>query len=71
MPYRRDPAENWPGEGPSPTGRKPSPYLLALLASVYSCAVLDLIDLTDREHLPPADLLILHKYSQNQPRRRE
>lgn len=55
--------ENWPGQGPKSTGRRPTPYLLALLASVYGCMVLDLIDLADREHLPPADLLILDKYS--------
>jgi hypothetical protein len=42
----------------------PRPYLLADLAAVYGCAVTDLIDLPDREHLPPADLLILDKYSQ-------
>ncbi len=62
--------ESWPGpasaHGPAkPSGRRPTPYLLALLASVYDCAVTDLIDLADREHLPPADLLILDKYRQN------
>jgi tetratricopeptide (TPR) repeat protein len=55
--------ENWPGHGPEPSGRRPTPYLLALLAAVYGCAVTDLIDLDDREHLPPADLLILDTYS--------
>ena len=55
--------ENWPGHGASPSGRRPTPYLLALLAAVYGCAVTDLIDLSDREHLTPADLLILDKYS--------
>jgi hypothetical protein len=59
--------ENWPGHGLTPTGRKPTPYLLALLAAVNGCAVLDLVDLADREHLPPADLLILDTYSQNPP----
>jgi hypothetical protein len=39
--------------------------LLALLAAVYDCAVTDLIDLADRERLPPTDLLILDKYSQS------
>src|SRR5487761_1747217 len=58
--------ENWPGHGPEPSGRRPTPYLLALLAAVYGCAVTDLIDLDDREHLPPADLLILDKYSHTQ-----
>jgi hypothetical protein len=59
--------ENWPGHGPEPSGRRPTPYLLAVLAAVYGCAVTDLIDLADREHLPPADLLILDTYSQNPP----
>ena len=59
--------ENWPGHGARPSGRRPTPYLLALLAAVYGCAVTDLIDLADREHLPPADLLILDKYSPGQP----
>jgi len=58
--------ENWPGPGPPPSGRRPTPYLLALLAAVYGCAVTDLIDLADREHLPPADLLILDKYGPGQ-----
>lgn len=35
-----------------------------MLAAVYGCAVAELVDLADREHLPPADLLILDKYSQ-------
>ena len=51
--------ENWPGHGPEVSGRRPTPYLLALLAAVYGCAITDLIDLADREHLPQADLLIL------------
>ena len=58
--------ENWPGPGPRSSGRRPTPYLLALLAAVYGCAVTDLIDLADREHLPPADLLILDKYGPGQ-----
>ena len=56
--------ENWPGHRPQPTGRRPTPYLLAVLAAVYDCAVADLIDLPDRQHLRPADLLILDKYSE-------
>ena len=56
--------ENWPGYGSRPSGRRPTPYLLAVLAAVYDCAVTDLIDLTDREQFPTADLLILDKYSQ-------
>lgn len=57
--------ETWPGGGPEPAGRRPRPYLFALLAVVYGCTVLDLIDLADREHLPPGELLILEQYSQN------
>jgi tetratricopeptide (TPR) repeat protein len=60
--------ETWPGYRPEPSGRRPTPYLLAVLAAVYDCAVTDLIDLADREYLPPADLLILDKYSQSDPR---
>jgi tetratricopeptide (TPR) repeat protein len=56
--------ENWPGPGPQPSGRRPSPYLLALLACVYGCTAGDLIDLADREQLPPAELLILDTYGQ-------
>jgi tetratricopeptide (TPR) repeat protein len=56
--------ESWPGHGPEMSGRRPTPYLLALLAAVYGCAITELIDLADREHLPQADLLILDKYSQ-------
>lgn len=53
--------ENWPGPGARPAGRRPTPYLLALLASVYECAVHDLLDLADYEHMPPADKLIIDK----------
>jgi hypothetical protein len=56
--------ESWPGNGPQPSGRRPTPYLLAVLAAVYDCAITDLIDLPDRERFPPPDLLILNKYSQ-------
>jgi len=53
--------ENWPGPGAKPAGRRPTPYLLSLLASVYECAVHDLLDLADYEHMPPADRLIIDK----------
>ncbi len=55
--------ENWPGYGNSPAGRKPSPYLLAVLAGIYGCHVSDLIDLADRKHIPKADLLIIDTYT--------
>jgi hypothetical protein len=53
--------ENWPGQGHEPTGRRPTPYLLSLLAAVYGCAVQELLDVADYEHMPPADRLILDK----------
>ena len=53
--------ENWPGPGARPAGRRPTPYLLSLLASVYGCAVHDLLDLADYEHMPAADRLIIDK----------
>jgi hypothetical protein len=56
--------ERWPGHAPEPSGRRPTPYLLAVLAAVYDCAVTDLIDLPDRKHMPAADLLILERYGQ-------
>lgn len=58
--------ENWPGHAAVPSGRRPTPYLLAVLATIYDCAVTELIDLSDREHFPPADLLILDKYGAGQ-----
>lgn len=60
-------AESWPGYGEKPTGRRPSPYLLSLLAAVYGCTVMDLADLADRQQMPPSELLILEKYSQCPP----
>jgi hypothetical protein len=59
--------ENWPGLGAEPVGRKPTPRQLAVLAAVYGCAVLDLVDMFDREHLPPADLLVLDGYRGDLP----
>ena len=53
--------ENWPGERAEPTGRRPTPYQLSLLAAVYRCAVHDLLDAADYEHMPTADWLILDK----------
>jgi hypothetical protein len=43
--------ENWPGYGERPAGRKPGPYLLAVLSEIYDCQVSELIDLADRQHL--------------------
>jgi hypothetical protein len=55
--------ENWPGYGEAPSGRKPTPYLLAVLAAIYGCQVSDLVDLADREHFAKADLLVIDTYS--------
>jgi hypothetical protein len=57
--------ENWPGEGERTAGRRPTPYLLAVLSRVYACSVIDLLDLADREHTPPPDLLIIDTYTQD------
>jgi tetratricopeptide (TPR) repeat protein len=51
--------ETWPGYGAKPAGRRPSLQLLAVLASVYDCDLIDLIDPADRTHLPAADLLVI------------
>jgi hypothetical protein len=57
--------ENWPGEGERPAGRRPAPYLLAVLSRVYVCSVIDLLDLADREHTPLPDLLIIDTYTRD------
>ena len=52
--------ENWPGPGPKPAGRRPTPIVLALLAATYNTATVhDLLDFADYEHMPPADRLVL------------
>src|SRR5262249_36992311 len=57
--------ENWPGPGPKPTGRRPTPLILALLATTYGTpTVHDLLDFADYEHMPPADRLILDTSAQ-------
>ena len=54
--------ENWPGHGPAPAGRRPTPLVLALLAAAYNAATIhDLLDLADYEHMPAGDRLILDK----------
>ncbi len=54
--------ENWPL---SP--RKPPVTGLCLLAEIYQCAVLDLIDLHDREKLTPAELITVGKTAAARP----
>jgi hypothetical protein len=52
--------ENWPGPGSKPSGRRPTPFVLALLAATYSAPdVHDLLDFADYEHIPPGDRLVL------------
>lgn len=55
--------ENWPGQAEKPSGRRPTPYFLSLLAAVYGCTVHDLLDVADYRHMPPVDRLILDKTS--------
>ena len=50
--------ENWPF-----STRKPPITGLCLLAEIYQCGVLDLIDVCDREKLATAELLALDKTS--------
>nr|MDT0667145.1 helix-turn-helix transcriptional regulator [Micromonospora sp. DSM 115978] len=49
--------ENWP----FPDRRRPTPQVLALLADVYGTSVHNLVDLDDREQMPPSDLLLVSK----------
>ncbi|KDA44247.1 hypothetical protein BMG523Draft_00743 [Frankia sp. BMG5.23] len=48
--------ENWPLPN---NRRRPTPQILALLAEVYDTSIHGLIDLDDREQMPPADLLLI------------
>jgi hypothetical protein len=53
--------ENWPGHGPTPSGRRPTPLVLALLAAAYDTpAIHDLLDLADYQNMPAADRLVLN-----------
>src|SRR5260370_6689865 len=61
--------ENWPGEGHEPAGRRPTPYLLSLLAAAYGLTVHDLLDAADYEHMPAADRLILDQTTPSDGRR--
>ncbi len=53
--------ENWP----VPLRRRPTPQMLALLAHVYGTSIHNLLDLDDREHLAPADTLLIHNVGRN------
>ncbi|ABW12263.1 hypothetical protein Franean1_2840 [Parafrankia sp. EAN1pec] len=54
--------ETWPL--PS-NRRRPTPQILALLAEVYDTSIHNLIDLDDREHLPPTDMLLINTARRN------
>ena len=52
--------ENWPGPGAVPTGRRPTPLVLALLSATYNTATVhDLLDLADYQQMPAADRIVL------------
>ncbi len=55
--------ENWP----VPLRRRPSPQILALLAEVYGTDIHSLLDLDDREHLTPADQLLINSMRRAAP----
>ncbi|WP_235433866.1 hypothetical protein, partial [Protofrankia coriariae] len=48
--------ENWP----LPARRRLTPQILAVLAAVYGTDIHTLLDLDDREHLTPADMLLIN-----------
>src|ERR1700689_4943844 len=50
--------ESWPGQGSAPSGRRPTPYLLSLLAAVYGCEVRELLDAADYAQMPSGDRLV-------------
>jgi hypothetical protein len=50
--------ESWPGQGSAPSGRRPTPYLLSLLAAVYGCEVSELLDAADYTRMPSGDRLV-------------
>lgn len=51
--------ENFPGFGDVPQGRKPTLYILTLMAVVYGTTPAMLVDTIDRDHIPLADLLLV------------
>jgi hypothetical protein len=60
--------ENWPGPGEKPTGRRPTPLVLALLSATYNTSTLhDLLDLADYQQMPAADRIILDTSSAERP----
>ncbi len=59
--------ENWPGSGTSPTGRKPTPIVLSLLAYLYGTTIRGLLDFYDYESFPPRDRLVIEQLVQAEP----
>jgi hypothetical protein len=57
--YEEWPGEALPGSGREPSGRKPTPYILSLLARAYATTVPALVDEADQAWLPPADRLVI------------
>ncbi|WP_322747955.1 MULTISPECIES: hypothetical protein [unclassified Frankia] len=55
--------EHWP----HPNRLRPTPQLLALLAEVYGTDIHNLLDLDDREHLTPADQLLVSQTRKGLP----
>ena len=51
--------ENWPGVGPEPAGRRPTPLVLSLLAATYNTSVHDLLELAENLILDCRCLLLL------------
>jgi len=53
--------EGWPGDDADgkAIGRRPTPYLVSLLAAVYGCTPTDLLDTADYQHLRQADRIVL------------
>src|ERR1700760_317509 len=56
--YEDWPGEASPGSGREPTGRKPTAYILSLLARAYSTTVPSRVDETDQAWRPAADRLV-------------
>uniref|UniRef100_UPI002AD2948E helix-turn-helix transcriptional regulator n=1 Tax=Frankia sp. Cr1 TaxID=3073931 RepID=UPI002AD2948E len=55
--------ENWP----FPARRRLTPRLLVVLAAVYGTDIHNLLDLDDREHLAPEDMLLINSMRRPAP----
>ncbi|MFC5820994.1 helix-turn-helix domain-containing protein [Nonomuraea harbinensis] len=49
--------EKWPG----PSSRRPTLHVLTLLAQVYGCTIVDLLDLNDRRAMPDEELQLINQ----------